>query len=349
MTIKRLVSCAAATLAVAFPAAAIAQRQTTPPDGDNYLCPVAFSDFSHPGRFPSQEIGFIADTTTYTTQTDLFNPAGCGTDPGSGGPREPTGCGNSSYGNTVWAVFYSDRWGVMHISTAGPFDSVIGVIPFASPANPAPDIQNGACYDRLSGFAEDATGLVAPRQWYAVQVGGTGTPQGGQVQVKFKLDPPPAVDGQAFLFWKLKPLRISDMYVKKVPGGERLTLTCTKGSCKKKTVVVKGKRTLGKAFRSDWTPGPAAASARMKGASAGSATASPHAAFKALVHSAAAKKIKLLKNQKVKPGTRIELRIARTGFIGKYYVWKVKKNSISSAKTRCLNPGSNTPHKKCHG
>jgi hypothetical protein len=349
MTIKRLVSCVAVTLAVALPTAANAQTQVAPPAGDNYLCPVGLSDFNDPGRFPSQEIGFIADTTSYSVQTDLFNPRDCGTTPGSGGPREPTGCGNASYGNTIWAVFYSDRWGVMNIETAGPFDSVIGVIPFESPASdPTPNINSGACYDRLRGFSEEAAGLVAPRQWYAVQVGGTGAPQGGQVQVKFNLDPPPSVDGQAFLFWKKPPLRISDMYVKKVPSGETLELRCTKRACKKKTVKVGGKRVLAKSWRSDWKPGPSAAGVHMKGAVDGPSSRSNPVPFKALVHEAA-KKVRLLKNRKVKAGAKIELRIKRTGFIGKYYKWKVGKGSISSATQRCLNPGSNKPHKKCHG
>src|SRR3954471_9581835 len=164
MTIKRLVTCAALTLAVALPTAASAQTPVDPPQGDNYLQPVALSDFDHPGRFPSQEIGFIGDTTSYTVQSDMFNP------PGNGGPVEPTICGgNSEYGNTIWSVFHSDRYGVMVISVAGPFDSVIGVIPFRSPNSPTPDITHGFCSDRLAGFQEELKGPVVPGQWYAVQ------------------------------------------------------------------------------------------------------------------------------------------------------------------------------------
>ena len=85
----------------------------------------------------------------------------------------------------------------------------------------------------------------------------------------------------------------------------------------------------------------------MKGAGA-SGGRSPNAGFKQIAH-AAAKTVKLLKNQRVKPGAKIELRITRTGWIGKYYVWKVKKNAISSATTRCLNPGSSKPRTRCHG
>ena len=110
---------------------------------------------------------------------------------GSGGPPEPLNCG-SAYANTIWSVFYADRYGVMKISTAGPFDSVIGFVPFKSPSqDPTPNINAGVCIDRLSGFEEELRAFVKPKQWYAVQVGGTGAPAGGQVQVKFDYQKPP--------------------------------------------------------------------------------------------------------------------------------------------------------------
>src|SRR5690349_2614030 len=85
MTFKRALAIAL-TVAAALPASAAAQAQITPTDGDNYLSPIALSDFSHPAPFPKTEIGFVADTTNYTTQADLFNP------PSAGGPPEPTAC-----------------------------------------------------------------------------------------------------------------------------------------------------------------------------------------------------------------------------------------------------------------
>jgi hypothetical protein len=327
----------ALALAGAFPAAAAAQVEIPPPDGDNYLSPIFISDPDAPGRFPSGPIGFIADTTSYTVQQDMFNP------PSAGGPVEPTICGNATYGNTVWAMFRSDRWGLMDITTAGTFDSVIGIVPFDSPQDAAPQIQSGACYDGLSGFSEEARGLVSPRQWYAVQVGGTGTPQGSRVQVTFDLGPPPSVGGRAFLFWKTGPLRVSDMYVRNVPAGQKLILSCTKKACKKKSFTVrpKGKRSLGKLA---FTPAAGFKMLRQKGEKAG-----PRPASLDKVARAAVARVKLLKNQKVKRGAKIELRIKRRGYIGQYYRWKVKRNEITSATTRCLNPGSNKPRKKCTG
>lgn len=334
MTFKRALATALTALA-AVPAVAAAQTQVAPPDGDNYLGPVFMNDQSIP--FPSQEVGFIADTSAYTVQADMFNP------PASGGPVEPTNCG-APYGNTVWSVFYSNRYGVMNVSTAGPFDAVLAVVPFASPSSPTPNLNAGFCDDSLAGFQEDTNFFVSPRHWYAVQVGGTGSPQGGQVQVKYLLSRPPQVDGQAFLFWRTGPLRVTKLYAKNVPKGERLTLSCTRGACRKKTVTARRpmlNRPLGA------NPGETPAGLRMKGG-AGGPNRTVNSVLRPFAH-AAARRVNLLGNQKVRRGAKIELRITAPGYIGKYFVWKVSGSSVSSATVRCMNPGSTKPRKKCHG
>jgi hypothetical protein len=327
----------ALTLAAVVPATAAAQLQIAPPDGDNYLGPIFMSDESNP--FPSDEVGFIADTSAYTVQADMYSP------PQSGGPMEPVNCG-TAYGNTVWSVFYANRYGVMNVSTAGPFDAVIGVVPFTSPDDPAPNLNAGYCDDGLSGFQEDTSFFVSPRHWYAVQVGGTGTPQGGQVQVKFKLNKPPAVDGQAFLFWKTGPLRVTQLYAKNVPKGEKLTLSCTKGACRKKSVTAKKPSLLERPLGEN--AGEAPFGLRMKGAT-GSSSALPASKVLRPTAQAAAKRVNLLKNARVKRGAKIVLRITAPGYIGKYFVWKAGRNNVSSATVRCMNPGSTKPRKKCSG
>src|SRR3954469_9737034 len=227
MTLKRALAIAL-TAAAALPASAGAQAQIPPPQGDNYLGPIALSDFDNPGKFPSQEIGFVADTSSYTTQQDMFAP------PASGGPAEPTNCG-SPYANTIWSVFYADRYGVMRISTAGPVDSVIGFVPFKSPNwDPTPNIDAGVCIDRLSGFEEELQAFVKPKQWYAVQVGGTGSPAGGQVQVKFDFQKPPTVDADAVLTWKSNAAgKVTAVkLVISAPKGSKVSVKCTKHGCK---------------------------------------------------------------------------------------------------------------------
>ena len=191
------------------------------------------------------------------------------------------------------------------------------MVPFGNPDNDvAPHLNEGFCVDRLAGFAEETDFLVSPRHWYAIQVGGSG-PSGGQIQVKYFLKKPPSVSGKAFLFWNTKPLRITKMFVKSVPKGERLRVSCTKHACPTKTINVKSK------------PGAAGK-------------------VQQIVREAKAQ-VNIFKNQKVKAGAKIELRITRFGYIGQYYVWKTASSGISAATTRCMNPGSTTPRKKCHG
>jgi hypothetical protein len=351
MSIKRALAIALVA-AAALPASAGAQTPITPPAGDNYLGPFAFStqqDFAHPGRFPSQEVGYIADTTNYTVQADMYAP------PSSGGPPEPHQCGTlrdgrpDLYGKTVWTVFYADRYGRMSISTAGSIDGVIGVIPFKSPTgDPTPRLDLGYCQDSLGGLQEDTTFLVSPKSWYAIQVGGAEggtTPSGGQVQAKFLLRKPASVDGQAFLFWASKGPTITNMYVKSVPKGEKVTVSCTKHACPKKTINVKTKPMAGLFSGKIAAPAPGV---RMKAATgAGSEGAQP-VALRPIVREAK-KQVQIFKNQKVKKGATIELRITRPGYIGKYYAWSVAASSISAAKTLCMNPGSTKPRKRCSG
>jgi hypothetical protein len=325
MTVKRALVAATISLAVAPAAAVAAPPAIAPPEGDAYLRAVLVNDENAPLKV-GDPLGFTAKTGTYTTQTDMFNPD-AQNNPSSGGPKEPTKCGNAVYGQTIWSAFYTHRYGRMKIDTAGQFDSVIGVVPFKNLDDAAPRISAGLCYDGLAGFQEDASFLVGPRKWFAVQVGGVG-PTGGDIQVKFDLKRPPTVGGQAFLFWKTGPLRVTDLYVKSVPKGQKITLSCTKGSCSRKTISVKSKVV-----------------ARRLGADVG---AGPFARARAVVREAKAK-VQVLKNRNVKANSKIELRITRPGYIGRYYVWTVSKNSISASKLLCLNPGSSKPRKTCNG
>jgi hypothetical protein len=360
MSPKRFLTCAALGLAAAFPSAASAQEPINPPLADHYLQPYFLNDADT--ALPYDEpFGFTLDTTGYTLQDDLFSPNGNG-EPGGGGPAEPNQCtvanGNvSEYANTAWFVFRAHRWGRMRVETAGAVDTVIGLLPFESPEQPAPLFDFASCSDGLRGLQESKTDIVVPGVWYATQVGGKQPTPGGTLQVKFELLKPRSVGGAAFLFWKTGPLRISDMHVKNVPAGQTLQLSCTKGACKKKRINVRSKAPLNRLAADPGSSGDVPAGIAMDAAGTRSAAsvfpasefpAPPVAAKEAVAHEAA-KVVKLLRNKRVKPGAKVELRIKRAGYIGKYYRWNVKRNGISSATTRCLNPGSNKPRKRCSG
>jgi hypothetical protein len=345
MTFKRALAIAL-TAAAALPASAAAQAQIPPPQGDNYLGPIALSDFDNPQPFPKQEIGFLADTTSYTLQDDMFAP------PASGGPSEPRSCG-SPYANTVWSVFYADRYGVMKVSTAGPFDSVIGFVPFKSPnSDPTPNIDSGVCIDRLSGFEEELSAFVAPKHWYAVQVGGTGAPAGGQIQVKFDFQKPPTLEADAVLTWKSNAagkVTVVKLVVS-APKGSKVSISCTHHGCRppraftvKKTAVFRPIGAVGPVAKAP--AGVHMAPAGDSGSVASVGSVGSPAAFKAGSQVHAAKKYTLLKGKGLKAGAKLIVRITKAGYIGKYFSYPVTKSGVSAKTIRCTNPGSSTPHK----
>jgi hypothetical protein len=359
MTLKRALALALIALAV-VPAAAAAQEAIPPPGADNYLGPYFFNDVAHPLKY--DPLGFTADTTAYTTQADMFNP------PSSGGPGEPTRCGNTNYGNTIWSVFYSNRWGLMTVSTAGPFDAVIGVVPFDGPDNPIPDFNNAFCVDGLSGFLEEVKFsdepyrgfIIVPKQWYAIQVGGTaqtGTAQGGALQVKIDQNHSPKLDGDVILSWrtngrqaKIKSLEVS------APKGSKVAVSCTHRGCGKnpKAFTVKKARftkpvgLVGPSAMANAPAGVEMTPARVVSSGsakrAGGSAAGSHER-RVVVH--AAKKFTLLGGRKLKNGSKIEIRISEPGFIGRYFSYNVSKGAVSSKTTHCLNPASSKPRNKC--
>jgi hypothetical protein len=225
---------------VALPAAtAAADEQIAPPKADAYLQPVFLN--SGNALVAGDQLTFGADTTSYTTQKSLYDPkfdANGNTVKGPAGPAEPTSCGSTRYGRTIWTAFHAKRYGVAEITaTSTSFDPVVRVVEFASPqTNPAPDVP-GSCFDDGAGLTQTASGIVTPGQWYAIQVGGTSkqkkSPAGGPVQVKIALDPPPVVDGDAVL--RYSGGKVVSLKVAGVPAGAVVSLACAKHACKSVT------------------------------------------------------------------------------------------------------------------
>jgi hypothetical protein len=233
--LRKALALASGLIALLPAAAAAADDQIAAPKADAYLQPIFLNNGN--ALVAGDALSFSADTAGYTTQANLYDPqfdANANPVKGPAGPAEPTTCGSTGYGKTIWTAFHSSKYGVADISaTSTSFDEVIRVIPFESPSsNPAPDLP-GSCYDDSAGFTQTASGIVTPGQWFAVQVGGTTGKKaaaGGPVQVKIALDPPPVVDGNAVLRWKRG--RVSSLKVSGATQGARVTLTCGKHACK---------------------------------------------------------------------------------------------------------------------
>jgi hypothetical protein len=330
-------------VALALPAAATAQEQITPPRGDNYLAPVFLKE-GNP-LVKGDELGFTVDTSTYTTQADLFDPAydengNPMSNPSGGGGAEPTVCEGyqqpSTYGKTIWTVFHPRGYGTVEITaSSGTFDEIIRVIAFPGPDKDATPSLPGSCFDDLAGFQEEASGIVYPGQWYAVQVGGTinrtSASQGGPMQVKVGLGPPPRLDGDAVLSWtsqggraKIKSLVVS------APRGARVKVTCSHRGCGKNPRPFTARKT--DLLKPISAVGPAAGNG---------------AKLRPKTQVRAAKKYKLLAGRRLKNGTTITIRVYADGFIGKHFSYKVKKGAVSSKTVRCTNPGSSKPRRKC--
>src|SRR5919199_3350540 len=105
MTFKRVGICAALATMAAFPAAASAQLQITPPKGDSTGDMIDLGTL----RPTPSVVGYDADTTTYTTENGEFNR-----------------CGQSLYGKTIWARVRTPRYGRLDVTAAG-FDAVLGL------------------------------------------------------------------------------------------------------------------------------------------------------------------------------------------------------------------------------
>jgi hypothetical protein len=197
--------------------------------GDSYLNAFRLNPGTDdkPQPLPAAGAPFSADTTTYGLQADIFNP------PRSGGPAEPNTCARTPYGRTAWAWLYTKRWAQAEVSANGSFDSVLVVMPFASPNTPRLSVRGGVCVNRLNGQQEDFGAdqpILAPG-WYAIQVGGVAD-AGGQITVTTVLHEPPRVSAQARASAKPRPggAAAVDLRVN-APKGAKLAFACVRRKC----------------------------------------------------------------------------------------------------------------------
>jgi hypothetical protein len=185
--VRQLVPALAAVLAVA----AVPATASAVPPNDNYLASTTINAAN--GALPL-EFHDVQDTSTATTQADIFDPDKNG-QPLGGGPPEITTCGGVSYGKTVWYDFQPPTPGGVEIQTAG-FDNVVAV--YRWDVNTSLITQTVGCFNDSTGPTEDV--LLQPeikrRAHYTVQVGGVGGVGGS---LDFKLTWFPDTDGDGVL------------------------------------------------------------------------------------------------------------------------------------------------------
>lgn len=334
MTLKRFLPLAVLLLAVAVPPSALAQSEQA---GDSYLRPILLNEggFDSPRPIPRGSIpGFGPfDTSSYGLQDDLFAPQS------SGGPFEPRECGGTSYGKTVWAVFYAHRYGRADVTAAGSYDQVIGIVPFRGPTtDPTPLVQNGICIDRIRGIDEGFGSNpphVAPG-WYALQFGAVGN-TGGVLQGKLEFLPPLRVRGDAGLAWAGRSGGADIALRANAQKGARISFRCARRRC--------GRLPRPRTFRKvagDSLTRPigevlprVAESRRLREVADDDPAISAARSF--------------IKRKRLRNGTRLEVRITYPGRIGSYFAWTVKRGKVGAKVRRCLEPSSSRPKKRCDG
>jgi len=313
-----------------LPATAMAQAGP----GDNYLAPNFLGDEQNPLPLSPAVLGFSADTTNYTTET---NPNLFG-----GNGQEFNQCGSSIYGKTVWGVFFTNRYGRLDITASG-FDSVIGLASFDSPSNPRPT--GGLCSDRLFGtiesFNPDFLPTVKKNHWYAIQVGGVqdaaGNIAGGPLTVYAELLKPIALQGDAGLTWLPGKKGVKVTLVRAGgPKGAKVKVTCQRKGCGSKSFTSK-KPLLKQSFLK----------------------ASPLAKFKTNLkqqpagdpEAQAAETTNVFQGKTIPNGARLVVTVQATDQIGEMFYWDIKNNKAGTKHILCIEPdGKQTnPVGKCDG
>ena len=210
----------AATLALPGSASA------APPINDNYLSSAKLNERGQ--RLNSTEtLTATLDTSQATTQADVFRPDGSG-----GGPAEPTTCGGSVIGKTVWYDFYPDLNGVVRLRANG-FNTAIAVVPF-DPASGRPDFSRRICANQSPSVTEEFLAEVRKNRAYTVQIGGVGG-AGGMLEFLFDFIPSyPRLKADPTLLVRPNSSGVELVSLKVAASrGARVSVSCTKRACRR--------------------------------------------------------------------------------------------------------------------
>jgi hypothetical protein len=272
------------------------------------------------------------DTTAATEQADLFNP------PGSGGPAETLTCDGVPFGKTVWYDVYPNRNGNLRVLSVGTgFDPVIAIYRFRPGENVAPDLSEATCVNARTGPTEELIVPVVAGRAYTMQVGGVNG-GGGPLQGTFGFFRTTAdrLRADATLRATATPngIRVAQLRVT-APRGARITVTCTRGGCRRQAQTGRAAGTLADPIG---PVSPATSSAARKGSAA--AAQAPRA------EAARTRSFRNVAGRRLSAGSAIEIRVTRRNAIGAYIKYTVRRGNFRKT-TRCMNPGSTRPRRRC--
>jgi hypothetical protein len=327
---------ALATLVAGVFVVAPAHAQPSPPSNDNYLSSTIITQAATTG-FTATQYTDVEDTTSATTQPDLFNPDENGLPFGGGGP-EPLTCDGVTYGKTIWYDMHPKVDEGVELEAAG-FPTAITV--YQWDVNTSRIVRTVGC--QVSNTALNDFVLLQELQKgkaYTVQIGGVGPgsqASSGMLDLTANFVPDHDGDGvydpldacrtlpgvQRFdgcppalkpgLSWDANTtsgVRITKMLVTGLPGGSQAQLRCSCGI--EQTVRLRG--------------------------SSNSANATAFV------------------GRTLPPGATVEIWAThratgngqfKYGAIGGYLKYVVGSSGLSVPVKRCLMPGSRVPRTKC--
>jgi hypothetical protein len=284
-----------------------------PPQNDHYLESLRLND---PGTRleRTDTLRDVRDTTEATVQSDMFAP------PQSGGPPEPTTCGPSSYGKTIWYDMYPDVTGLVRLRANG-FNTAISVIPFDADSG-VPDLDSRICANDSGGASEEFLVRVRGRRAYTIQLGGVDNAFGS---LEFLFDFLADTDGDGVL--------------DDVDRCDRLPGTRRNSGCPARlranaliraAPTATGIRLV--SLRIDATRG-----SRVQVACPGCGRQ---------VKKARTVGFPGLRGRSFRAGSRIVIRVTKRGSIGRYIAYRILRGNFKKSE-RCLNPGSRRPRRRC--
>lgn len=326
MPSRSLLSAAAAAVALL---ATSAPALAAPPLNDNYLSSTALNQAG--GPLPPVLTDQV-DTTEATTQSDLFNPGPDG-QPLGGAGAEPTTCGGTVFGKTVWWDFHPPVDGGVEIKTAG-FDNVVTVYQWSDKTSKI--VRTVDCQN-TPGVTEDLvlSHEVKKGRAYTVQVGGVAGPGGvfAGGPLSFELDYFRDTDGDGFL-------DAEGDKCKTTPGPRGF------GGCPPELnvspVISFGSTSDGIQIRK-LVVGRLPKGAKVRARCRGCRTVSTVARHSTV-------EFKTLEGRSVKQGSKVQIRVTmgrrgkgkyRYGATGQLITWPVKAGGIGIKRTQCLHVKTN--------
>jgi hypothetical protein len=294
-------------------------RQAGPPPNDDYLLSLSPED-PRTGSLP-HNVSFTdtVDTTAATDQRDdLFAPER------SGGGPEPTVCGGTVVGKTVWYDLNPDVDGFAEIDASG-FDAVIAVYQYSRTTG---RLLRGQCFNDSARVTEEALPPLRAGVAYTVQIGGVETAAGiasGRLAVRIRFLADRDGDG-----------RIDRLDECPTLAGARATSFCPP------TVGVQTSYTFGGAARGRLSltrfdvrvARPRRVRivlACVRGCAFTLSRTSRRPGVVPLVRGGA---------RSLAPGARLELRVTARGHIGVAWRYRVRGGRLERVAARCLRPGS---------